>query len=81
MGEGGFGERILEASIENGQEGVLQLFSQYNSVMTHPVISIFGRGAVLAVDVDVTAPIEERICDILRVRNARAIEILDPKLR
>jgi len=81
IGEGGFGERILEASIENGEEGVLQLFSQYNSIMSHPVISIFGRGALLAIDVDVTAPIEDRISDILNARSARAVEIIDPRLR
>ena len=81
IGEGGFGESLLEASISEGLPGVLSIINRYNSQVDSAPISVAHGGSILAIDVDITAPIDDRMGDILRSKGATSISIIAPKHR
>ncbi len=81
IGEGGFGECLQEASISHGLSGVQSVIDYYLSLAnTFAIISKSG-GSILAIDVDVTSPIEDRMTDILKSKGALSISVVNPRDR
>jgi hypothetical protein len=77
VGEGSFGERIIEALSSEGVEGVQALIGQWMMPTKHGS-RFLDVGILLAIDVEVTGPLEDRVSDILRARGAQYVNTVAP---
>ncbi len=82
LGEGSFGEELIEVSIGVGAvSGLELLINQYSAWIAKAPAELRSMGAILAVDVEITGPVDDRITDIVTAHGAKAMGTVKPSKR